>query len=165
MREKRTGFTLVELLVVIVIIGILAALLLPAIARAIRRSKITACANNLSQLWKMENIYMSKYGNRTKLYYSGVGKDFWTYLQNISPPLIETTLSDIYMCPGTTKPLANGAHYLGPSSDVNSLGDGEPIGCDQYTHDVDGGGNVIRKTGDVAEYIEEFEILQARCSE
>jgi hypothetical protein len=157
--RNSSGLTFLEILVVVVVIALLAAVLLPNVTICRRRSKVAGCRNNLSQLWKMENIYMSKYGCRPKLMPTETGGAFWLKLGQVG--LIDPSVFDIYSCPAKPRLCAAGTtHYRGPTGNVNALTVDDPVGGDgdmdsapNEAHPGEGkSGHVVLKSGDVLEY-------------
>lgn len=153
MKGQRKGFTLVELLVVIVIIGILAGLLVPAIIAALDEAKNAACISNLRQLWALQMTYMAKFGGPPRSMPTETGTAFWIKLTQTTPPLVDGGMKDIFFCPRKGEIGSYGeTNYRGPATNVNQLGHGDAVGADFLdNHSLDGseGGNVLRRSGDV----------------
>lgn len=105
------------------------------------------CALHLTQLWKMQNVYMVQYGGPRKLMPSETGGAFWLKLSKPPTALIDATLEEFYHCPFRQGPSGT-TDYRGPNGDVNRFGDGDPVGA-CIGHHPDGSATVLRKSGDV----------------
>lgn len=82
--EHRYGFTIVELLVVIAIIGVLIALLLPAVQAARESGRRTQCSNNVRQIAVAMNNFASAHGQFPPSLY---GEGIWSPQALILPYL------------------------------------------------------------------------------
>ena len=115
---KLRWFTIIELLVVISIIAMLAAMLLPALKKARDASKTIVCGNNIKQQGVLLNMYTSDnneylpwaalsgcYTHASRLYKDG-------YVKNL----------DIFMCPMTKS-----ADYLISGSDLFDANSTDPL--------------------------------------
>jgi prepilin-type N-terminal cleavage/methylation domain-containing protein len=99
-RPNRQAFTLVELLVVIAIIGILVALLLPAIQAAREAARRTQCKNNLKQLGLSALNYESSkkelpMGRRRGVDGAGVQMSQWGFLARMLPYIEGGNIYDV----------------------------------------------------------------------
>ena len=93
---SRAGFTLVELLVVIAIIGILVALLLPAVQSARESARRTTCANNLKQIGLAVHNYHDTKGKLPYASAWGVASTGGIWTNFILPFMESSNLADAF---------------------------------------------------------------------
>lgn len=119
MKSKQRGFTLVELLVVIAIIGVLVALLLPAVQAAREAARRSQCQNNLKQI----AIGMHNHHDTLLALPAGMGPSgcCWGTWQVLILPYVEqTNVFDKYQNWGGNDS-TNGGHRYSSTANVNAV--------------------------------------------
>ncbi|MEI8247064.1 MAG: prepilin-type N-terminal cleavage/methylation domain-containing protein [Lentisphaerota bacterium] len=132
MRQKKSFFTLIELLVVITIIAILAAMLLPALARARETAKASSCQSNLKQMVMVIGNYISDYNDfippLTSYSSSGATVYYPQYLSTLYTKIKGGQIKSIMVCPANSPNSQGGYYYSYGKNDYASYDVTRPAG-------------------------------------
>jgi prepilin-type N-terminal cleavage/methylation domain-containing protein len=130
-RAERKGFTLIELLVVIAIIAILAALLLPALAKAKQKAIRTQCLSNIHQIEISMAVYGSQFNDKLPVLTATGGPAWvWDMPDYAAQVMLKAGMTEkTFYCPGTAPRFTDVQNWAG----INGAGrspDGNTTGAD-----------------------------------
>ena len=109
-RRKKSGFTLIEVLVVVAIIGLLAALLFPVFARARENARRASCLSNMKQIGLGLLQYVGDYDEQnSRIWYGSSGDSNATTSYKWMDAIYPYVKSEqIFTCPSHTLPVTIG---------------------------------------------------------
>jgi len=115
--RTRRAFTLIELLIVVAVIGVLAALLMPALSKSISKGRQTKCANNLRQIYLASELYSNDNDGIIVHNLNNIPPSNVTWVEAITPYVEKTVTSagslrhtGVWACP-VSKAKASGGEY------------------------------------------------------